>query len=95
MDENETDYRALAIALVTAVAHDDGEALRTLVGDATRDRNASAKTIGALIHFLRIELSWHARERNTTEAVLIQDLGEFVANMPYDTDEPPEDWPGW
>lgn len=46
MHEHKTDYRALAIA-VTAVAHDDGEALRTLVGDATRDRNASAKTIGA------------------------------------------------
>lgn len=95
MEEQKENFAALAIALMTAVAHDDSEALQGLVGDATRDRKASAKTIGSLIHLFRIELAWHARERDTTEAVLIQDLGELIANSPYDTDEPPEDWPGW
>jgi hypothetical protein len=95
MEAQQENFAALAIALATAVVHDDSEALQSLVGDATRDRIASAKTIGALIHLFRIELAWHARERNTTEAVLIQDLGEFIANNPYDTNEPPEDWPSW
>ncbi len=92
MDTDEA--RRTAIAILTAIVHED-EALDGLIRDATLTPEDASATIGGMAWLFLLELQWHARERSTTVAALLSDLGEMLASLPYEGEQPPDDWEGW
>lgn len=92
MDADEA--RRTAIAILTAIVHED-EALDRIVRDATLTPEDASATIGGMAWLFLLELQWHARERSTTVAGLLSNLGEMLAGLPYESEQPPDDWEGW
>lgn len=85
----------VALAIVTAHLAGEQAAVAELYGEATADRDTAAGVINALVQLLRIELSWHAREVNCSSIELVSSIAQVMAELPYDDEQPPDDWEGW
>jgi hypothetical protein len=65
----------LAIAMLTARAHGEEEALRRALREAIHDRPSSLLVMESLLAIIERLLDWQAAERRTTRAQLVEDLG--------------------